>query len=70
MSTYTLSATLDGVVEHHRFTAADDDDATLDATFAILDLALQSKVWARGRINLLDRQGNIIRTMEEKENES
>lgn len=40
--------------------------ATLDGTMIVIDRAYRDPVWARGRIELTDADGNVVQTMEAK----
>ncbi len=50
------------------FEASSDDEATITAVNYIMDTAYADKAgpWAKGRIELRDSNGNIIRTMDAK----
>jgi len=66
LQTFTLTATLGDRTRTHRWESADDASATLDGTMIVMDRAYRDPVWARGRIELTDADGNVVQTMEAK----
>ena len=63
---YTLTATLDGKVLKSVITADDDNEAIFEGSFRVLDLASDNETWARGRIELRDHKGNLLKEMAAK----
>lgn len=61
MSTYRLEALLDDEVEVIEIDAPADRpwEASLDAVGIILDKAMTSELWKRGRIRLVQPNGSI-----------
>ena len=43
-------------------------ELTIDAITKIMDRASDSNIWAKGRIELRDKTGKILKTMPKKEN--
>ena len=66
---YILTATLGSVSEQVELVGhPDDDSATMEAIFIIMDNAYEDKTgpWALGSITLADTAGNVIQTMAAK----
>lgn len=66
MKTYTLTATLKGIVNTVPFTSDSDEHAIVDAAFKVLSVAPSSRLWATGLIELRDPDGVVISTMPAK----
>lgn len=67
MTTYKLTATRNGARREILFPAQDDNQATFDAIFKILDKATNSEIWAKGAIQLHNcNTGELLKEMEEK----
>lgn len=68
METYTLTAELAGNKDTVPIEAPDDFEAQMEAIKFILDTAYEDKEgpWAKGSIQLLDPQGELINSMEAK----
>lgn len=67
---YTITAKLDNKVLTRRFSYHDsDDEARIEASFLVLDLAHQhpNSAWAKGEITLSDASGKVIEVMSRKE---
>lgn len=65
-STYTLTATLGDERETVRITEDDATAATFVAIARVLDRAMDSRLWAVGRIELTDPTGAVIQHMPAK----
>lgn len=63
---YTLTATLGGKVLKSAFAADDDNAAIFEGSFRVLDLASDNETWAKGRIELRDYKGNLLKEMAAK----
>lgn len=63
---YTLTARLGTATRQIRFEAGNDNEATLDASFKILDLAYRNPIWAKGAIQLHNPEGVLLNEMEAK----
>ena len=46
--------------------AEDDEQATIEASFKVIELSSNNKVWAEGGITLLDPEGKILEMMPAK----
>ena len=70
MKTYKLTAELGSVTTTKTFGATNDEAATVDAVFMILDEAGRGRSkknpWAIGRITLTDSRGKVLQEMEAK----
>lgn len=68
MQTYTLTAELNGDTRTVKIEAFDDTSATIEAITVIMDTAYEDKEgpWAKGAIELIDPQGEILHSMEAK----
>ena len=67
---YTITAKLDNKVLTRRFSYHDsDDEALMEASFLVLDLAHQhpESAWAKGEVTLSDGLGRVIEVMPRKE---
>jgi len=66
MKLYPLTAKLNQRTIVSGVLAEDDEQATIEATFKVLELATDNKVWAEGAITLSDPEGKVIETMPAK----
>lgn len=67
---YELIAELgDTGTSRYTFTAPDDNTAIMDGSFTVMDRAMNSVIWARGYIRLINKDtGEILKTMDAKPN--
>ena len=63
---YTLTATLGNQTKQVLIDAADDTEATFEAVFKILDMAVNRPLWANGAIELRNPRGELINEMAAK----
>lgn len=66
MKRYTLSAVHNRAMSQEEVWAEDDDDATMSAMIVVLNRAVESPIWAKGKITLRDATGATIQTMDAK----
>ena len=64
---YRLTATDGERTRTHTWESDSDEHATLDGTSIVMDRASRDPLWARGRIELTDDDGNVINVMEAKD---
>jgi len=66
MKLYPLIAKQDKQTIVSGVLAENEEQAIIEATFKVLDLATNNKVWAEGAITLSDPEGKVLETMPAK----
>ena len=66
MKLYPLKAKLAKQTIVSGVLAEDDEQATIEASFKVMELASNNKVWAEGAITLSDPEGKILEIMPAK----
>jgi protein associated with RNAse G/E len=63
MNRYTLVAVMDDTSNGTFINAQTNEDAMMQAINFILDKAMDSKLWAKGHIKLMDIEGRLVAEM-------
>lgn len=64
---YTLRATLVGTgAARWRFDADSDTQAIIEASFEVMERAVDDVIWSKGRVELSNDKGEVIQVMEAK----
>lgn len=65
---YKVEARLENQIVSRRIECADDEEATIEAAFLVLDLAQQhpKSAWALGEVVLTNAEGMPVERMEKK----
>lgn len=66
MKLYPLKAKSGKRTEISGVLAVDDEKATIEAAFKVMDLASNSEIWAEGEITLSTPEGKILEKMPAK----
>lgn len=65
---YKVEARIENQILSRRFECADDEEATIEAAFMVMDLAQQhpKSAWALGAVTLTNAEGITLERMEAK----